>query len=81
MQPLHPTLGCHQEREPPTGGQDPRLGRVEGLHHQSEVGGPEFVIDAYRQLWHIEKSFRMSKYDLQARPIYHHWRDSIEART
>jgi hypothetical protein len=40
---------------------------------------PEFVIDAYRQLWHIEKSFRMSKYDLQARPIYHHWRDSIEA--
>ena len=40
---------------------------------------PEFVIDAYHQLWHIEKSFRMSKHDLQARPIYHHLRDSIEA--
>lgn len=40
----------------------------------------EFVIDAYHQLWHIEKSFRMSKHDLQARPIYHHLRDSIEAR-
>jgi transposase len=39
----------------------------------------EFVIDAYRQLWHIEKSFRMSKHDLQARPIYHHLRESIEA--
>ena len=26
----------------------------------------EFVIDAYHQLWHIEKSFRMSKHDLQA---------------
>jgi hypothetical protein len=26
-----------------------------------------------------EKSFRMSKHDLQARPIYHHQRDSIEA--
>ena len=38
-----------------------------------------FVIDAYHQLWHIEKSFRMSKHDLQARPIYHHLRDSIEA--
>lgn len=38
-----------------------------------------FVIDAYRQLWHIEKAFRMSKHDLQARPIYHHLRDSIEA--
>ena len=25
------------------------------------------------------KSFRMSKHDLQARPIYHHQRDSIEA--
>lgn len=31
---------------------------------------PEFVSDAYHQLWHIEKSFRMSKHDLQARPIY-----------
>ena len=40
---------------------------------------PEFVIDAYHQLWHIEKSFRMSKHDLQARPVYHHIRESIEA--
>jgi len=39
----------------------------------------EFVIDAYHRLFHIEKSFRMSKHDLQARPIYHHKRDSIEA--
>jgi hypothetical protein len=29
----------------------------------------EFVIDAYRRLWHIEKAFRMFKHDLQARPI------------
>ena len=40
---------------------------------------PEFVIGAYHQLWHTEKSFRMSKHDLQARPIYHHKRESIEA--
>jgi hypothetical protein len=40
---------------------------------------PEFVIAAYHQLWRIEKSFRMSKHDLQARPIYHHKRESIEA--
>jgi hypothetical protein len=39
----------------------------------------QFVIDAYHQLWLIEKSFRMSKHDLQARPIYHHKRESIEA--
>jgi Transposase DDE domain len=39
----------------------------------------DFVIDSYHQLFEIEKSFRMSKHDLQARPIYHHLRDSIEA--
>ena len=44
------------------------------------VGQPaSFVIDAYHQLWRIEKAFRMSKHDLQARPIYHRTRDSIEA--
>jgi Transposase DDE domain len=40
---------------------------------------PEFVIGAYHQLFQIEKSFRMAKSDLQARPIYHRTRDSIEA--
>jgi Transposase DDE domain len=39
----------------------------------------EFVIGAYHQLWRIEKSFRMSKHDLRARPVYHHKRESIEA--
>ncbi len=40
---------------------------------------PQFVIGAYAGLWNIERSFRMSKHDLQARPIYHHKRESIEA--
>jgi hypothetical protein len=40
---------------------------------------PEFVIEAYHRLFNIEASFRMSKHDLQARPIYHHKRESIEA--
>lgn len=39
----------------------------------------EFVIGAYHRLFEIEKSFRMAKSDLQARPIYHRTRDSIEA--
>jgi hypothetical protein len=39
----------------------------------------DFAIGAYHQLWHIEKSFRMSKHDLRARPIYHHKRESIDA--
>lgn len=37
------------------------------------------VIDAYHQLFQVEKSFRMSKSDLKARPIFHHKRHSIEA--
>ena len=40
---------------------------------------PEFVIGSYHQLFQIERSFRMAKSDLQARPIYHRTRDSIEA--
>ena len=39
----------------------------------------DFIIGAYHQLWRIEKAFRMSKHDLQARPIYHRTRESIDA--
>ncbi|HUD44128.1 MAG TPA: IS1634 family transposase [Patescibacteria group bacterium] len=39
----------------------------------------EQVIASYHQLWHVEQSFRMSKSDLKARPIFHHKRDAIEA--
>ena len=44
-----------------------------------ERASAEFIISAYHRLWHIEKSFRMSKHDLAARPIYHRLHDSIEA--
>ena len=37
------------------------------------------VIENYRNLWHIEKAFRMSKTDLRIRPIYHRLRHRIEA--
>lgn len=40
---------------------------------------PHQVISAYRQLFQIEKSFRMSKHDLKARPIFHRKHDSIQA--
>jgi hypothetical protein len=39
----------------------------------------DFVISSYHELWNIEKSFRMSKSDLRARPVCHRKRDSIEA--
>lgn len=37
------------------------------------------VIGAYRQLFKIEKAFRMAKSDLKARPIFHRKKDSIDA--
>jgi Transposase DDE domain len=39
----------------------------------------DFVIGSYHELWRIEKSFRMSKHDLRARPVYHRKRESIDA--
>ena len=40
---------------------------------------PHLVIGTYARLVNVEKSFRMSKSDLAARPIYHHARPQIEA--
>lgn len=37
------------------------------------------VIENYKNLWQIEKAFRMSKTDLRIRPIYHRLRNRIEA--
>lgn len=45
----------------------------------AEVMPPAEVIEKYHHLWTIEQSFRMSKTDLEARPIHHHTRDAIEA--
>ncbi len=39
---------------------------------------PQEVIDQYRQLWQIEKAFRISKTDLKVRPIYHRKASRIE---
>jgi len=40
---------------------------------------PQEIINAYRQLFEVEASFRMAKSDLKARPIFHRKRDAIEA--
>jgi hypothetical protein len=37
------------------------------------------VIASYHELWHVEQSFRMSKTDLAARPMFVRTRDAIEA--
>jgi len=40
---------------------------------------PAEVISRYHDLWHVEQSFRMSKTDLAARPVFVRRRDAIEA--
>ena len=40
---------------------------------------PQELIDRYKDLWRIEKAFRMSKTDLRIRPIYHRRQRRIEA--
>ncbi len=37
------------------------------------------IIESYKNLWHIEKAFRISKTDLRIRPIYHRLQHRIEA--
>jgi len=37
------------------------------------------VIEYYHDLWNVEQAFRMSKSDLQARPIFHRTEDAIRA--
>jgi len=37
------------------------------------------IINNYKQLWQIEKAFRISKTDLKIRPIYHRLKHRIEA--
>jgi hypothetical protein len=42
------------------------------------MDGPS-VVAAYQHLYQVERSFRMAKSDLAARPMFHRIRDSIEA--
>ncbi|MDG4793337.1 IS1634 family transposase [Micromonospora sp. WMMD1082] len=52
-------------------------GYVTNIGHH--VMSPSNVISNYHDLWHVEQSFRMSKTDLAARPMFHHTKDAIEA--
>ncbi len=40
---------------------------------------PDQVIGSYHDLWHVEQSFRMTKTDLAARPMFVRTKDAIEA--
>ena len=45
---------------------------------QSELSNQD-IVDYYHDLWHVEQAFRMSKSDLQARPIFHRTEEAIRS--
>jgi len=44
-----------------------------------EVSSSEEIVRHYQQLWQVEKSFRMTKSDLKARPIFLYTEDAIKS--
>jgi transposase len=45
----------------------------------ADVLAGDHVVTAYHDLYQVERSFRMTKTDLAARPVFHRLRDNIEA--
>mgnify|MGYP002079089297 CR=1 FL=1 len=58
-----------------------KLDGIKGYYTNLDTSSikPELIISRYKQLWQIEKSFRIAKSDLLARPIYHRKEESIRA--
>lgn len=57
---------------------DAKWDGLKGYLTNTDLSSAE-VIDGYRNLWKIEKAFRISKKDLKVRPVYHRLQRRIEA--
>jgi transposase len=44
---------------------------IKGYYTNLSDISPQLIVSRYHDLWHVEKSFRITKSDLKARPIYH----------
>lgn len=51
---------------------------IKGYYTNLKTVSSKLIIERYHDLWHVEKSFRIAKSDLEARPIFHHKRENIE---
>ena len=58
-----------------------RAEKLEGIKgYLTNTDLPETtIIERYHDLWRIENSFRITKSDLEARPIFHHLKETIKA--
>ncbi len=59
--------------------QDEKLDGIKGYITNNFKLKHKDIIEHYKNLWHIEKAFRISKTDLQIRPIYHRLENRIKA--
>lgn len=51
---------------------------IKGYYTNLKNVSSKLIVNRYHDLWHVEKAFRIAKSDLEARPIFHHKRESIE---
>lgn len=59
--------------------EDEKLDGLKGYITNDTTLTHQEIIEHYQNLWHIEKAFRISKTDLQIRPIYHRLENRIKA--
>ncbi|WP_457745340.1 IS1634 family transposase [Sulfurimonas sp.] len=59
--------------------QDSKLDGLKGYITNDTTLSHQDIIEHYQNLWHIEKAFRISKTDLQIRPIHHRLETRIKA--
>lgn len=58
---------------------DEKLDGIKGFLSNDDKLKHHQIIEHYQNLWHIEKAFRISKTDLQIRPIYHRLQNRIKS--
>lgn len=51
---------------------------IKGYYTNLEYTESSVIVSRYKDLWRVENSFRIAKSDLEARPIYHRKKTSIE---
>lgn len=58
---------------------DELLEGIKGYLTNLDTIAENLIVKHYKDLWHVEKAFRMAKSDLQARPVYHFKKSSVQA--
>jgi len=52
---------------------------IKGYYTNLTDDTDETIINHYHNLWKVEKAFRITKSDLEARPVFHHKKENIKA--